>query len=474
MKKLLQVYTKTIDNINLKPVNLYQQFVKNNKGFLLESYSDNVGRYSFIARNPKEKITSNNNSIIIEKENDETITIAGNPIDTIKSYMETFDVLDTTDLTFTGGLVGVFGYDFIRFSEKLPDINKDTFGIEAIQLWLVYDLLVYDHKNNNLTIVTIDNRTAQGEISAAQRLNSFESEILSMIDIYTCQKEKKCTSRLINKTDTMDTFVTKVNKAKQYIKEGDIFQVVLSQRWTIETDEDGLSLYRDLRELNPSPYLYYFNFIDFEIIGSSPEMLVKKVGSTVYNCPIAGTRKRGKTQEEDELLKHELLEDEKECAEHVMLVDLARNDMGKIAKFDSVKVTQFMQVQNYSHVMHIESMVEGQNNYKHPLDILASFLPAGTLSGAPKIRAMEIIEELEEVKRGPYGGAIGYIGFNKNLDFCITIRTMIKKDNMVALQAGAGIVADSDPEKEYEECYHKVKVLSKVLKEEGDLIDFSY
>ena len=275
---------------------------------------------------------------------------------------------------------------------------------------------------------------------------------------------------IVKQSDTLEEYSAKVNKIKEYIKEGHIFQTVLSQRWTVETKQDGFALYKELRVLNPSPYLYYFNFGEFEVIGSSPEMLVKQKENHIYTCPIAGTRKRGKDKAEDERLKEELLADEKEKAEHVMLVDLARNDMGRISQFGTVKVTQFMQVQNYSHVMHIVSQVEGQKKGEyHPLDLVVSFLPAGTLSGAPKIRAMEIIDELESIRRGLYGGATGYIDFSGDMDFCITIRTMIKKQDKVYLQAGAGIVADSVPESEYNECCNKVMALAKTLIEEENL-----
>ena len=276
------------------------------------------------------------------------------------------------------------------------------------------------------------------------------------------QEQKESEVRLFpdgvitKKSDTLEEYSEKVNKIKQYIRDGHIFQTVLSQRWTIATGQDGFDLYCELRELNPSPYLYYFNFGDFEVIGSSPEMIVKQQGNRVYTCPIAGTRKRGADAEEDALLRDELLQDEKERAEHVMLVDLARNDMGRISEFGTVKVTQFMEVQNYSHVMHIVSMVEGRKKGEfHPLDLVSSFLPAGTLSGAPKIR--------ESVRRGLYGGATGYIDFSGDMDFCITIRTMIKKGKRVYLQAGAGIVADSIPENEYQECCNKVMALAKTL-----------
>jgi anthranilate synthase component 1 len=267
-------------------------------------------------------------------------------------------------------------------------------------------------------------------------------------------------------SDTIASYSEKVEKIKYYIREGHIFQTVLSQRWRVTTGRDGFSLYKELRELNPSPYLYYFNFGEFEVIGSSPEMLVKQQGKRVYTCPIAGTRPRGRDAAEDERLKAELLADEKERAEHVMLVDLARNDMGRISEFGTVKVTEFMQVHNYSHVMHIVSMVEGKKKGDyHPFDLVSSFIPAGTLSGAPKIRAMEIIDELESVRRGLYGGVTGYVDFSGDMDFCITIRTMIKRGNDVYLQAGAGIVADSVPEKEYEECRNKAMALAKTLVE---------
>jgi anthranilate synthase component 1 len=276
--------------------------------------------------------------------------------------------------------------------------------------------------------------------------------------------------KIIHKSDTIEQYSEKVEKIKEYIREGHIFQTVLSQRWTIETGQDGFELYKELRELNPSPYLYYFNYGDFEVIGSSPEMIVKQQGNRVFTCPIAGTRRRGVDAEEDALLRDELLRDEKERAEHVMLVDLARNDMGRISEFGTVKVTQFMEVQNYSHVMHIVSQVEGRKKGEfHPLDLVSSFLPAGTLSGAPKIRAMEIIDELETVRRGLYGGATGYIDFSGDMDFCITIRTMIKKGSRVYLQAGAGIVADSIPKYEYRECCNKVMALAKTLVEEENL-----
>ena len=319
-----------------------------------------------------------------------------------------------------------------------------------------------------LTAIVLGEDTEDGKSKSLEEA----AELIRIVreEYKPAEKNYKHDGIIVNKSDSLEQYSEKVNRIKEYIKEGHIFQTVLSQRWTIQTKQKGFELYKNLREINPSPYLYYFNFGDFEIIGSSPEMVVKQQGSRVYTCPIAGTRPRGADQEEDALLKNDLLSDEKEKSEHVMLVDLARNDMGRIAEIGTVKVTEFMEVHNYSHVMHIVSKVEGKKkDANHPLDLVSSFLPAGTLSGAPKIRAMEIIDELESVRRGMYGGATGYIDFSGDMDFCITIRTMIKKDDKVYLQAGAGIVADSVPENEYKECCNKVMALAKTLVEEENL-----
>ncbi len=384
----------------------------------------------------------------------------------LKEYYSSFEIIkDNDELSFTGGLVGNLGYDFVRYTENLPDDNPDEIGIETIQMMLMTKFILVDHEAETLTAVVL------GEDSGEGLKNSLEEAEKLIACALGKGKEKTAAPSafvhdgvIVKKSDTLEQYSKKVEKIKEYIREGHIFQTVLSQRWTIETGQSGFELYKQLRELNPSPYLYYFNFGEFEVIGSSPEMVVKQRGNRVYTCPIAGTRRRGANEEEDARLKEELLGDEKERAEHVMLVDLARNDMGRISEFGTVKVTQFMGVQNYSHVMHIVSMVEGRKKGEfHPLDLVSSFLPAGTLSGAPKIRAMEIIDELESTRRGLYGGATGYVDFSGDMDFCITIRTMVKKGRYVYLQAGAGIVADSVPENEYTECCNKVMALARTL-----------
>ncbi|TCK98227.1 anthranilate synthase component 1 [Natranaerovirga hydrolytica] len=473
----LKIYSKTIDNVMVNPTLLYEEYVQKDLGFLLESYNNGEGRYSFIGKNPEEKITATDNALIIDDLKGHTKELKGNPLEQLKNYMSKYTLKNTIGLPFEGGLVGALGYDFIRYIEDLPNHNTDEIGIDPIQLLVVRQFIAIDHMTKELTLVVLEEQTDIGRTKAMNQLETMALEIKSYLDNKNPIHFKgyiQSDGEIINHSDTRETFCEKVKKAKDYIIEGDIFQVVLSQRWTIKSEKEGFTLFKELKELNPSPYLYYFNFLDYEIIGSSPEMLVKKTGNKIFTCPIAGTRKRGQTKEEDEALKKELLADEKERAEHVMLVDLARNDMGKIAEFNSVNVIQFMEVHNYSHVMHIVSLVEGISKDAHPLDILGSFLPAGTLSGAPKIRAMEIIDELESVQRGLYGGAIGYFGFNGNMDMCITIRTMIKKEDHVYLQAGAGIVADSVPDTEYEECGHKAKALAKILIKEVDDLDTTH
>lgn len=464
MKRRLRVYKKTVSIVNETATGMYESLVGDKKGFLLESYDKNYDRYTFFGKEPEEIISSRGNALVITK-NDGTEEVRdGNPLERLKEYYSEFDIVkDNEELSFSGGLVGNLGYDFVRYAEVLPDNNPDEIGIETVQMMLMTKFIMVDHVAETLTGIILGEDTPEGR---EQSLEEADALIQQALANKGRASEKNFTHDgvIVNQSDSLEQYSRKVEKIKEYIREGHIFQTVLSQRWTIETKQSGFELYKELRELNPSPYLYYFNYDDFEVIGSSPEMIVKQQGNRVYICPIAGTRKRGADAEEDALLRDELLQDEKERAEHVMLVDLARNDMGRISEFGTVKVTQFMEVQNYSHVMHIVSMVEGRKKGEfHPLDLVSSFLPAGTLSGAPKIRAMEIIDELESVRRGLYGGATGYIDFSGDMDFCITIRTMIKKGNHVYLQAGAGIVADSVPENEYQECCNKVMALAKTL-----------
>lgn len=469
MKRILKAYKKTVSIVNETAIGIYESLGREKIGFLLESYDKNNGRFTFMGVEPEELIQSRNQSLVITKRNGTQEVREGNPLELLKEYYSSFEVIkDNKELSFMGGLVGSLGYDFVRYTEDIPDNNIDDIGIETVQFMLASKFIVIDHMAETLTAVILGEDSDEGRETGIKEAGELIKKALA--DVRPITKNIQHDGVIVSMSDTIEQYSEKVEKIKRYIREGHIFQTVLSQRWTIETKQEGFELYKELRELNPSPYLFYFNFGEFELIGSSPEMIVKQADNKVFTCPIAGSRKRGATPEEDKALVKELLADEKEKAEHVMLVDLARNDMGRISEFGSVKVTQFMDVNKYSHIMHIVSMVEGRKKGEyHPFDLVASFLPAGTLSGAPKIRAMEIIDELESTRRGMYGGATGYMDFNGNMDFCITIRTMIKKGNKVFLQAGAGIVADSVPESEYHECCNKVMALAKTLVQEENL-----
>ncbi len=471
MKRILKVYKKTTSIINETPTRMYWNLAGDKKGFLLESYDKNYDMFTLFGAEPEEIITSRRQALVISRADGSEEVREGNPHDLLKAYYDEFEIRKENDeLAFSGGLVGNLGYDYVRYTEQLPDDNPDEIGIETIQMMLMTRFLVMDHIAETMTAVVLEEDSAEGKARALQTAEELLRKALTTRKADSTKEEALHDGRIVDRTDSPEEYGRKVERIKYYIREGHVFQTVFSQRWTIETGQSGFALYRQLRELNPSPYLYYFNYGDFEVIGSSPEMIVKQQGKRVYTCPIAGTRPRGATQEEDIALTEELLADEKELAEHVMLVDLARNDMGRISEAGTVKLTEFMKVQYYSHVMHIVSLVEGRKKgTSHPFDLVASFLPAGTLSGAPKIRAMEIIDELETVRRGLYGGATGYVDFSGDMDFCITIRTMIKKGRQVYLQAGAGIVADSVPENEYNECRNKVMALARTLVKEENL-----
>lgn len=469
MKKILKAYKKTVSIVNETAIQIYESLGSEKKGFLMESNDKENGRYTFMGVDPQYIIRSEGEALVIIDKNGQRDVRKGNPLDRLKEYFDEFEVTkEAEELEFMGGFVVSFGYDFVRYTEKLPDDNPDEIGIETIQLMLADKFIAIDHMAETMTAVVLEADTPEGKQRAQEELDKLIRQARTNKKESLMQVHHD--GEILKKSDTLEEYEKKVEKIKQYIKDGHIFQTVLSQRWTVKTKQTGFEIYRELRKLNPSPYLYYYNFGEFEIIGSSPEMIVKQTDSRVYTCPIAGTRKRGKDKEEDIRLEKELLSDEKEKAEHVMLVDLARNDMGRISQLGTVKVSDFMSIQRYSHVMHIVSLVEGKKNGKlHPLDLVSSFLPAGTLSGAPKIRAMEIIDELESVRRGLYGGATGYLDFGGNMNFCITIRTMVKKGDRVYLQAGAGIVADSIPENEYMECCNKVMALAKTVIEEDKL-----
>ncbi len=456
MKKL-KTFVREFSGDTETPITIFYKYVGDALGFLLESRGEGKTNFSIMGKNPM-AVLSGNDSLIIEERGKKT-ELKGRLLDNVRGFLKSFDVTDEHDLPFTGGLMGAMGYDIIRQYEKLPDENPEIVDTPTVHFMAFDEFIIYDHLHDRIKIVVL----AENEADAKPVLDRMEREVMSSVpqERYEIKEPSpiKFTSNM-----TKEKYEGIVEKAKKYIYDGDIFQVVLSQRLTAETDDKPIDLYRRLRAINPSPYLFYFNFGTYHVAGSSPEMLVEVKGDKVRTCPIAGTRKRGRTPNEDIEIAKGLLDDPKERAEHTMLVDLARNDMGRIAEIGSVHLDEFMQVHYYSHVMHLVSLVEGTKKAdKDSFDVLSTFLPAGTLSGAPKIRAMEIIEELEDEKRGLYGGAVGYFDFNGNMDTCIAIRTMIIKDKKVYMQAGAGIVADSVPEMEYEESHNKVRALVKTI-----------
>jgi len=461
------------------PISLFKRFEESRFCFLLESVEggEKWARYSIIGRNPFLIVKSYKNKTLISSRKEGQKEVEGNPVEIIRNIMKGFKGANLPYLPrFNGGAVGYFGYDLIRYYENLPNMPEDDLELPESYFMFCDEVLVYDHLKQKIHLIVnlhVEGNLQRAYNSAVDRIKAIHREIMETrwktTEDYNLKsnnnEEIKFTGNI-----SKELFCTNVLKAKEYIRNGDIFQVVLSQRLCVETGEHPFNVYRALRIVNPSPYMYYLKFDDLRIVGSSPEMLVRVENNIVETCPIAGTRKRGRTKEEDEALEEELLKDEKEIAEHTMLVDLGRNDIGRVSKYGTVAVKNLMHIERYSHVMHMVTNVQGEmREDKTAFDAMMSILPAGTLSGAPKVRAMEIIDELETVKRGPYGGAIGYLSFNGNLDSCITIRTMIFKDGKAYVQAGAGIVADSDPEKEYEECLNKAKALLKALEEAGKI-----
>jgi len=377
---------------------------------------------------------------------------------------------------FSGGAVGYIGYDIVRFWEKIPGKNRDDLNLPDSLFMLSHTLVIFDHLNHTIKVVSyapVDKKESP-QIAYKEARHRIDKVITKLkqpfpflLSVKEKREKKKETEEIKRKTEsnfTSDTFQARVKKAKEYIKAGDIFQVVLSQRLKRKISASAFDIYRTLRSLNPSPYMYYLKCGDFEIVGSSPEILVRMEKKKVIYRPIAGTRKRGKGKTEDEFLLKELSIDAKERAEHIMLVDLGRNDMGRVCEYGTVKVTELFSVEKYSHVMHLVSNIEGRlRKEMDQYDLLRACFPAGTVSGAPKIRAMEIIEELEPCRRGPYAGALGYFSFSGNMDTCIIIRTIIIKKGIAYVQAGAGIVADSHPESEYEETLNKARALIKAI-----------
>lgn len=455
-----------VDADNKTPADIYRvlKSVSNNV-FLLESAEDNKnwGRYSFMGYDPKLEITCLNHTVRINAGTSFEISDK-KPHEYIRQILDENKSVRLPDHpTFTGGLVGYFSYDFIKYNEESLQLDaNDDEAFNDVDLMFFDKVIVFDNLLNTIMLIAnIDAKTI--DVDYNRGIMSLEN-MAQMLNQQVSIEENGTLTGPLNPLFSKEQYCSFVQQAKNHIYEGDIFQVVLSNRWSAPFTGSLFGTYQNLRETNPSPYMFYFSSNDVEIAGASPETLVKLENNKVCTFPLAGTRPRGKTQDEDLALEKELLADEKECSEHNMLVDLGRNDLGKICKFGSVHVDEYMKIERFSHVMHIGSTVSGEiKEDKDALDAIDAVLPAGTLSGAPKIRACEIINQLENNKRGIYGGAIGYLDFTGNADVCIAIRLAFKKNGKVFVRSGAGIVADSVPEKEHEECLAKAKAVVNAL-----------
>ena len=437
--------------------------------FILESVTggETRGRYSIIGMEPDLIWKCEGNHSFHSSGKDEFTNIKGNPLTVFRNILEQSKINLPDDLPqASAGLFGYFGYDMVRHVEDLPNINPDKIGLPAAMFIRPTIIAVLDGVKGEVILVSpvfCDTQTsckiayerAQSKISKA--VFELKKQIITNRNLGKSGKIEEPSSNL-----TKEEYKSAVKKAKAYIKQGDIFQVVPSQRWTQSFSYSPFSLYRSLRRTNPSPFMFFFNFGNFQVIGASPEILVRVFGNEVTIRPIAGTRPRGATPEEDKALEADLLADKKELAEHLMLLDLGRNDIGRVAKIGTVKPTEKFIIERYSHVMHIVSNVVGELSDEH--DAVSAFfagMPAGTVSGAPKVRAMEIIDELEPEKRGVYGGGVGYFSSGGDMDMCIALRTAVLKDEKLYIQAGGGVVFDSDPEVEYMETVHKSNAIRK-------------
>ena len=470
-KKNQIIYTSKKIKGNNQILNLINNFLEEKNSFIFESVEKGKirGRYTIFGKNP-DKIWEFNNKISYIVKKNKKIKLKENPENLIEKIIEDFKFETPKNLPNLCSLIsGYFSYDSIRYIEKIPDKCKNDLNLPDVRLLRPRILVIHD--NLKKEIFFINNVFKDEKIfNYKKRYKEIKSDLLKLLSqssIINIEKNKNKKTKNIKVTSntTKKRFLTMVNKAKKYIKIGDIFQVVLSQRFEAQLSKKPLEIYKKLRVTNPSPFMFFFNFSDFQIIGASPEILVRLRDNKITIRPIAGTRPRGRNSREDKFYEKDLLNDKKELSEHLMLLDLGRNDAGKVSKINTVKVTENFIIEKYSHVMHIVSNVVGKYNRKFSKfkSLLAGF-PAGTVSGAPKIRAMEIIDELETTKRKVYAGGIGYFSANGEFDTCIALRTAVAKKNKFYVQAGAGIVADSKPLKEYEETVNKAKALINALK----------
>ena len=452
------------------PIGVYKKLAKSRANtFLLESaeYGGVWSRYSFIGVASEATLTEKDGEVFWRGTMPAGAPTGVDPLSALRmaaAHLRSPEIPNTP--TLTGGLVGYLGYDSVRRLEKLPNISSDELKVPELEFMLTSDLAVMDHSEGSITLIAnvinwdgSDERVDEVYELAISRLDRMQKDLQSALpgDIASIDQKDAYNQNNYESNIDEDAFLEKVGKIKEEIKSGEAFQVVISQRFVADCQADSLDVYRMLRLHNPSPYMFFLRFEDgLDVVGSSPEALVKVTDGQVMVHPIAGTRRRSNSPEKDEKIAQELLSDPKERAEHLMLVDLGRNDLGRVCEPGSVEVVEFMNIERFSHVMHIVSTVTGKlDSNKAPIEALFSTFPAGTLSGAPKPRAMQIIEELEPSRRGIYGGALGYLDFRGNIDTCIAIRTAVIREGKAYVQAGAGVVADSDAKSEFQECINK-------------------
>ncbi len=452
----------------LTPVNAYGRLQPADSSFLFESVvgGEKIGRYSFLGVNPFMRITARGNSVEISRDGEINRFESANPLEELNRLLEDHKAIEVPGLPrFCGGAVGYAGYDVVRYVESLPDAPEDDRNLPDLMFEFYDRMVVFDHINKTVLVIAYA-RTGEADPEAEYlRACGLIDELCDRLctptgQLLPCDINVKASHPIepMSANFTQQRFEQSVDACKEYIKSGDIFQVVISQRLEVETSARPSDIYRALRVVNPSPFMFLLRTPEVNLIGSSPEIMVRVEDGETTIRPLAGTRPRGATEAEDKALAEDLLADPKERAEHVMLIDLARNDVGRIAQFGSVQLSEVMMVERYSHVMHITSNVTGQlRGELTALDALAAGLPAGTVSGAPKVRAMQIIDEIEPHRRGPYAGAVGYVDFTGNMDTCIALRTIVMTGQTAYIQAGAGIVADSVPEAEYQETLNKAR-----------------
>ncbi len=470
-KKLNQILYLSLDSDGSKEIiNLINNFFTDKNTFVFESVEKGFikGRYTIFGKNP-DKIWEFNNNVSKIYFNNKVKILKGSAKKNIENLIESFKFKIPRELPSISSIIsGYFSYDIIRYLENIPDKNRDDLKLPDARIIRPRELIIHDNIKKKLYFIInvfCDEKINNYEIRYEQIINQIENLIFlsNYNNLYLDKNSKKIKTK-VKSNISKKKFLSNVKRAKKYIKIGDIFQVVLSQRFETKLSKNPIEIYKKLRKTNPSPFMYFFNFKDFQIIGASPEILVRLRNNKVTIRPIAGTRPRGKNKKQDLFFEKDLLNDKKELSEHLMLLDLGRNDTGKVSKINTVKVTESFSIERYSHVMHIVSNVEGVFNNKYSkFETMLSGFPAGTVSGAPKIRAMEIIDELETTKRKVYAGGIGYFSANGEFDTCIALRTAVAKNKKFYVQSGAGIVADSKPQNEYLETVNKAKALLKAI-----------